>query len=216
MHLLTVTIGAASNLPEDAIVNTFHFEGGSGLTGPDYENLQDMIADFYLGTPTGESYGISNMIPSAAINGTMTYKIYDLDDPKPRAPVFEEQVDGVTGWGTGPSLPTEVALVMSMHAAPTSGEIQARRRNRIYLGPLVTATVSSGLVQSVYLDRIAAAARDMLQASNASVTWTWSIWSPTNSEGYPVTGGWVDNAFDTQRRRGISATTRQLWNGSTP
>jgi hypothetical protein len=40
---------------------------------------------------------------------------------------------------------------------------------------------------------------------------SWSVWSRKNANTKLVTGGFVDNAFDTQRRRGEKASGRQTW-----
>jgi hypothetical protein len=51
-------------------------------------------------------------------------------------------------------------------------------------------------------------ASNLLAASNPA---TLAVWSPSNGDAVPVTDGWVDNAWDTQRRRGIDRTARSTW-----
>jgi hypothetical protein len=44
----------------------------------------------------------------------------------------------------------------------------------------------------------------------------WCIRSVTPTENYvPITNGFIDNAFDTVRRRGPKTTTRQVWGSPT-
>jgi len=37
------------------------------------------------------------------------------------------------------------------------------------------------------------------------------VWSRTDEAVYPIVGGYVDYAFDTQRRRGQAPVARQSW-----
>jgi hypothetical protein len=51
----------------------------------------------------------------------------------------------------------------------------------------------------------------MLTASNAQGQWKWAVYSTVNMTGVNVAAGWVENAFDTQRRRGRIATIRSVF-----
>jgi len=67
----------------------------------------------------------------------------------------------------------------------------------------------------------------LFTASSASAVWKWAVFSPTIAGGWflpdtegppnlpaaysPVQSGWVDNAWDTQRRRGLEATARTVF-----
>jgi hypothetical protein len=46
---------------------------------------------------------------------------------------------------------------------------------------------------------------------NTSEDVTWMQVSTTFGIANPVTGGFVDNSFDTQRRRGSAPTARDTW-----
>jgi hypothetical protein len=39
----------------------------------------------------------------------------------------------------------------------------------------------------------------------------WCVWSVADQIAVPVANGWIDNAFDVQRRRGVDYTSRTLW-----
>lgn len=208
--LATVNIPAASGLPEDVIVNTFHFEPLGGLANGG--NIVDMLKDFYDADPPGGTDKITDYMTgtgSGGVGTTWKVKIYDLGAPSPRVPWWDE--DFTVTLGGGVLMPTEVALVNSFHAAPVSGTPQARRRNRIYLGPFVTATLSSGRVASTLVSVVRRATMELKAAGDASITWNWVGYSPTDNESWEIAGGWVDNAWDTQRRRGMAATTRNVW-----
>lgn len=187
-----------SGLPNDAAVNTWHFVceiGGSALT--------DAIAaldDFY-----GD---VANMLSYACSFASATYTAYDMSDPEPRAPVaIVEATDYTTG--TSAAVP-ELALCLSFQGNRISGTPQARRRGRIYLGPLadITNTSTSPVVSAAKVTQLRDAGAALLLASNTATDWAWVVYSVTDNDTVTVGSGWVDNAFDIQRRRGLEATSR--------
>lgn len=122
-------------------------------------------------------------------------------------PVYESDF-AFSPTGSAP-LPAEVALVMSFQAARASGQNQARRRNRVYLGPLGgSAPSSDGRPAPGFVTQVARAGSDLAAAASSSVNWNWVVWSPTEQQDYQVDNGWVDNSWDTQRRRGLAPTSR--------
>jgi hypothetical protein len=196
-----------SGLPADQYVNTWHFYAGTaGLPPSDFDNVRDMLKDFYTVAPSGTkvaTYLTSLLQPTAKV------KAYNLDEPKPRVPVYESTFT-LVGLGTGSPCPFEVALCMSFEGARHSGEPQARKRNRVYLGPMANGVLWSDgrpilTAQTAILD----AAKRLHDAAQASVTWDWKVYSGTDNEIYDVKHIWVDNAFDTQRRRGLKPSSRQ-------
>lgn len=142
-------------------------------------------------------------------------KLYHLVDPIPRVPIY----DGLLGLNaTVPTttLPTEVALCLSFQAAHVSGQSQRRRRGRVYCGPLaqVAAVSSTGRPSGTVMTSLAASA-ESLRVGIGSTTVSWVVLSqPKQTDPITwaiVTGGWVDDAFDTQRRRGPASTTRTIF-----
>jgi len=140
----------------------------------------------------------------------VTFKAYDMANPEPRVPVR-------TGTFNVPEtqdviLPTEVAMVLSFQAAKISGQPQARRRGRIYVpfvrGPAL-GNDSRPTTAAIGLLRVAG--ENLLAASVAATTWDWVVYSPTTGLDHVITNGWIDNEFDTQRRRGRRATTRTVY-----
>lgn len=92
----------------------------------------------------------------------------------------------------------------------------ARHRGRIFIGPLCygpgmfTTDGTADLRPSAAVrDVLAAACNDL--AENTTISW--SLWSRTLGLTFAVQSGWVDDAFDTQRRRGAQPTTRTNWTG---
>lgn len=115
-----------------------------------------------------------------------------------------------------PSMPSEVAVVLSFHGDLTGALVEvgntrprARRHGRVFLGPLNKNAVEEGLLSVV---RPAVAFRtaviDAAEVLAESAGPVWSVWSRTDGVIREVRGGWVDDAFDTQRRRGVAPTLR--------
>ena len=195
-----------SQIPKDYSTNSWHFSTVGALPIiTDFDNVRDMLADFYTAAPSGGGSALSTFY-SPTGTGPVQVKAYALEDPIPRAPVYESTF-AMSFSGTN-ALPSEVALVVSFQAARSSGMNQARRRNRVYLGPLATAANGSDGRPAGIVTQAARAAGDLADAASSSVNWNWVVWSPSESQDFQVDNGWVDNAWDTQRRRGVAATSR--------
>lgn len=205
-----VTIPYDSGLPEDVAVNTFHFFAAAA----DQQAIDDvngLLDNFYSAIPAGEGGAFtafySNIVNSAAAR----IKTYNLDSPEPRQPL--DTYDPQWAWaGAGSPLPQEVALCLSFQAVGVSGSPQARRRGRVYLGPLavtaIEASTSDARPESDLISRMASAASELL-ADSITSTARWVVYSEAaGGVGYNVDNGWVDNAFDIQRRRGVAPTAR--------
>ena len=204
---------ANSGRPEDAITNSFHFTNTDTVT--DYDNVRDMLVDFYSATNEEKPTSIREFMSAGTVTGEYVLKAYALEDPKPRQPVITYQ--GTLYPPNVPSLPSEVALVLSFQAELESGEIAARRRNRVYLGPFAeTANKVIGRPEDELVQCMIFSGKQLIQASSSSLRWTWVIYSPTTDTAYPVNNGWVDNAWDTQRRRGLYYTQRGTYTIDSP
>ena len=185
-------------MPEDMVVNTWHFTAVDTAEGT-VNAIQTALVAFYEAMDGYKS----------ALQSWETSRIrwYNLEDDEPRVP-FEDELSGITA-GAGTPTARELAICLSFRGEYVSGASAARRRGRIYFGPLVaTAIGSTGLVLTAAVTTMATAGGALLTASNAASDWAWIVWSPTSGAGYPVTEGWVDNAPDIQRRRGTLATVR--------
>lgn len=201
-------IAHSSGLPEDVTVNTWAFGNVNIATATDMDDIAVELLTFYNVLAPGETELVSHYSPE--LTDQLLLKFYDLASPEPRAPI-RTQGEVLTNMNTtGTALPSEVALCLSFQAVQISGQPQARRRGRLYLGPFVNSidTVAvDGSPGSQLIQTMVATGQRLLDASN-SATWYWGIHSPTDGEVNVVNNGWVDNAFDTQRRRGIAATVR--------
>lgn len=188
----------SSGLIEDASTNTWHFtaDGPSDLT-----SVLGALGQFYddIGTHLSEN-----------LSGVIEYRCYDLADPEPRVPVLID-TGTIAALGTD-SLPQQVALVLSFQAIAESGETQARRRNRVFTGPYaITAVTAAGIPSATVITNLHDAAETLLATSLSETEWHWVVRSQTTGNIEAVDNGWVDNRWDTQRRRLPRSTARSLF-----
>lgn len=200
-----------TNLPADATTNTWHFNTDGSDDEGAAADVATRLDSFYNGANVFQSVG--KYLSREIVGANVRLKVYKLSDPEPRTPIYDELMP-VTEGTAGDALPSEVAVCLSYHLAPASGLPQARRRGRIFLGPLSSqaqAFISGECYVSsdIITDATTAAAR-LRNADTADLKW--SVYSPTNNTALaPIAGGWIDNAFDIQRRRGVSPTSRTTW-----
>jgi hypothetical protein len=204
-----------TGLPVDRVVHTFHFINAADTvwSGAQLDEIDLALESFYGTTQAGTTQELDTFM-SSRLSGAMTIKHYDLHDAPPRAPIRTTIAPAIVPGAD--SLPTEVALCLSYQGQRVSGLPQSRRRGRVYIGPLsvsalVQATGLPNTAANGVIDTIAACGTFLAGATWSALGTVWGVYSPTDDQGVTVTDGWVDNAFDTQRRRGEKATTRQLW-----
>jgi hypothetical protein len=200
-NLVTANLLHDSGLAEDVVVNAWSFTTQGTKVDAEAAAIVTALDDFYSSLAS---------FRSSLLTGECIFKFYDRADAKPRVPWYIDQ----KAIGTSDSaLPPEVALVTSFKAAPVSGQPPARRRGRIFLGPLSQGALSNsvGRPTAGVLQAVGQASVALAQASKDAGAWSWAIWSPTDNAAREVFEGWVDNEFDIQRRRGRVATERGLW-----
>jgi hypothetical protein len=199
-----------SGLPTDVAVTTFHTLSESIDAGADHSIFAEAIHNFYTAGDVGEA--VEDVL-SAIINGPAAHvRSYNLADAEPRVPVGDTNIP-LTVASAPECLPEEVALCLSFQGVPISGINQARRRGRVYLGPwsvnanTSTADVSrpnDGLVATI----VGRAGQLALELVTNDVEW--GVLSSTITGFTAISQIWVDNAWDTQRRRGPDPTAREF------
>lgn len=196
----TVTLRMDSGILEDFPTNTWWFDDDDGTTEP---AIETELIGFYD--------SVRPYFPTSMEQNGHTFEWYRESDPPPRAPI-RTTVWNLTSNPSGTPLPSEVALCCSFQADRISGVPQARRRGRVYIGPLSTVALGTdGRPAATFVTAMVNAGNDLVDASVASTTWKWSVFSRVLGTGSEVTNGWVDNAFDTQRRRGIAPSARTVF-----
>lgn len=212
-----VSLYPDSGLPEDVCTNTWHFLGSQANAEATIPGALDEFYNEYQGA--GGALGrVCDLIGASITPASCRLKLYNLTDAKPRVPFYDElfPLDATSGT----QMPREVALCLSYRGPQVSGAAMARRRGRIYIGPLTDNDTDFPLTgndrrpSSNVRDLLTTAAASMQDAATVGSV-DWVVYSPTaNPSGSGETGVvnvvnvWVDNALDTQRRRGAAPTTR--------
>lgn len=199
--LVQTTLAMDSNIPADAVVNTFHYEDTSGSPGSNTAAVQTAVQQFYTDITTYLSAALSS------VTSAHQTQYYNLDDPIPRQP-FDE-FNFTNGGGSG-SEPPELACCLSYRGLYASGVANARRRGRFYVGPLSTACIAPPVLALAFIQALADAGEDLFESINAITDVEAVVWSPTEGAATRITEVWVDNAVDIQRRRGIAASAREV------
>jgi hypothetical protein len=211
-----VALESASLRPEDAAINVWHFWSLTDDPADSVVDINANIQTFYA--------QIEELFCANTLTGEGTLKFYDLSDPEPRA-VIEQFNMSTLSPTAGDGLPTECAICLSFGGAPGSGLNAKRRNGRLYIGPLsngVTSTITgSVIVSSAAVTTLSNAA--VAAIGYPTITNAWSVFSPTEAGPQPwdeatleaattfVTRGFVNNSFDTQRRRGTVETSRAIF-----
>lgn len=212
-----------SGLPEDIVVNTFAVDFGGGT---DYGDVFTAFDRFY-NTPIGAgTLSLSNNI-GWTVERSDGLRMEVVEDPQtpPNVPsaisVTDLDVSSSTGDpmdGPIDPLPQEVSVCSSFFASgyPDVSPTPGRLRGRVYIGPLgfnTIAGVAEGLPSrpgTEIIDLIAATTQRLVGDLDADGH-ALCVWSRVDGVFRPVVGGWVDNEWDTQRRRGRKRTTRTMW-----
>jgi len=226
-----VTIPTDSGIPADSVVNVFSFqnEESAASASDDAVAIVARLDGFYT--------AIASILSSQLTWAAATVKVYNYVDFQPRVPILEAPLGAAEAGVTWSDFPPEVALCLSFKAQAISGANARRRRGRVYLGPIQsTSTTDFNAVMAGHITTVMSAAATHLAFSGADPR-KWAIYSPSTHRGVPVGGDinaelpngdplypedparlgqsfqdvhtyWMDNAWDTQRRRGVKATSR--------
>lgn len=205
-----------TNLPRDVAVNTFHFQRTAGWDDGVANDIAEDLKSFYNTVTSSTSIAgyISPIVNRGA--SACTIKGYDLSDSEPRPPRL------ILPWTLGPNvattgLPNEVAICSSYKADTLAGMSMARRRGRIFLGPLTSGAIQMATTGNPVIVNPSAIARIVERTEWLADQWNplseapWSVYSRVNNAAYAIVEGWVNNEPDTQRRRQARETGRTTW-----
>lgn len=210
-----VVIPYKSGIPQDVVVNTMCFEvdGDPGIAAV------SLILDFYNTAVPATSGSIADLLHAYLDRSVDACRIefYEVnlatgDVGSPLAVVPWT----LLGDPDENNLPLEVAICTSFAAAPGVGTSPGTRKGRIYLGPFNQTVVTAGDDDPTRPDSDALAiiqtATQRMVTNAAAGDITFVVWSRKDNAAYEIVRGWVDNAFDTQRRRGVEPSSRVVWN----
>lgn len=238
----TAVLRHQSGLARDNCVNTFHFTGTADTST--FQAIGNRVREFYEDPVVG---GV-NAAVAAYIGGQINaldvnlYVIPGTLEPSGRETPAGPPAYVDLGPTSGPftsarldtsELPNEVAVCVSYQGTPGPGVVQARRRGRIYVGPLNIAAMEQG----AHGPRPAQSFRTTLSlavtrlANEVDADAEWVVYSrpyagrdeiirpgraplpaiaPRPATTVNIDQIWVDDEFDTQRRRGLQRTGRTL------
>src|SRR4029453_7178488 len=196
-----VRLTTPSSDPSDVFVNVWYLNDSiNNSLATLADAAQPRFFDFYQ--------ALSGYYSSFCTGGELRF--YNMADPPPRIPEIRP-----LGWAGGVvptpgNLPEEVAVALTYHTVPP---ITRRRRGRLYLGPLSGQVIDSsdGAATRINDTFTNAVAQRAVAFMNDTRGGQWFIYSKADNIGRVVTGGFVDEAFDTQRRRGPDAISRVVW-----
>lgn len=224
-----------SGLPEDVAINDFYFRKETPEDfDADATALATRLGAFYNSIPSGGTKSLSDYIGvqvSRAANAA-SFLFYYSPTIIPVAQPWGSPV-ATRSWTVGvgdtaSGYPAEVSATLSYHAdltdvpetqanptpPPATIRPAARRRGRLYLGPLIPGTGTNeganqdASITSSIRTHFCRSLEALLDANDAL---SWVVFSPTELAVRDVVGGYVDDAFDTQRRRGTAPEVRTAW-----
>lgn len=216
-----ITLPYTTGIPRDASVNTWTLVGAPPTAdAATYDLWRDRFAEFFNQVVSGDSLaGFMSPIISRASNACKVdfFSVGDLFTGT-MTPIAERTFT-LAGSTTSHSMPLEVALCTSLQSGERispSGVPVARRRGRVFIGPLsnYATTTTPGVIpapNSLLVTRLSAATKTLVDAGNPAGEGVIGVWSRVEGSASEVTKGWVDNAWDTQRRREVDATSRTSW-----
>jgi hypothetical protein len=191
-----------TGLPGDLSTNTVYWS-------VDTSDLE--VAGDVIGLRLAPGMEVLGSLMPTCVSRSAEIAIYAMADPEPRVPfIYPVTLDAATA-ATG--IPLECALVGSFMGAPP---VTPRRRGRIYIGPLSTNCLEDSTSSTFPRPEptVVTGVADIMEgwaADGSGLDEGWYIHSVTNSNYVRVEAGFVDNEFDTQRRRGVLASGRTSW-----
>lgn len=218
----TVEFEALSGISRDNVVNTFTWEFPGDFIALDAAALiKDKLDDFYGSVAGGAAFALGTKI-GTQISRTVApiLRVYDvtndLGGTPAGSPLQTTLLANLPPAASGNCHPEEVAFCLTFHAdygvdvefGPGTRP-RSRDRGRVYLGPLTADTISMGGGEAC---RPSAALKTSALQAGVSMTGDAAcrlvVWSRASQSVKPVTRCSVDDAFDTQRRRGASSLLR--------
>lgn len=207
-YRITASLGLYDD-PDQHATNTWYVRGVSG------GQSEALDRDHALAALDAFYQAIDGTLSAACFDGRTEYVVYRMSDPEPRIPIFVGPMATLTFGGGNPH-PSDVAVCLSYNAEYASGEVRARKRGRLFFGPVTAATGTSvsneGLrISAATLTTYTNAAQALAAALNTN-SLQWRMYSPTNGD-YPLLQqAWMENQYDIRRSRDKAGSTRTTVN----
>lgn len=231
VYLIRTEFAATSGLPADIVTSNLHFETIEGDPTADVGlALIGHVAAAYETIQAPGTVKPSTLLSASLSRAVMPVgKAYEGDQVGLMgSPLATAAWAGFSAPVAGSPLPDEVACCLSFRkdygnvlevaadgpdADNDPDRPRARQRGRLYFGPLQNAaTVLQGTPAapaSGLINALLGMGVFLANPTNPTLTDVQAHWVINGKNGIKeVDTVWVDNAFDTQRRRGRKATTR--------
>jgi hypothetical protein len=217
-----------TGLPEDDVVNTLHFDVAGAVSNGEAATIGGYVAASFFDARAGGAgpYLEDYIGPGISRVNLPDVKVYDAQAPG--SPLWVGKAAGMRAAVGTIQLPHEVACCLSfrgayfdaLEEAPDDADPDAlperprsRRRGRIFLGPLGSNAQTAGSTTGRPTANLQTAALNLAtrlgDVGDIAPGVEWVVYSRENEAVYAVTDAWCDNAFDTQRRRGVAPTARE-------
>lgn len=232
IYKAVVTLRPTSGKEKDQVVNTWHFLSDPDAVdndfGPHFDRIRDIVRDIYH--RAADSQGMELFLSDTLLRGDNVHEIAITRRPADYLatgkevwgpPDRIETLSMFEAFDHDTVLPSELAGCLSFHSSyagqpEEQGDIRprARRRGRIYFGPLSANAVSGSpaRLSPAFVARVVLVGQRLLDASTGAFDNVhWATYSPTTHEAHRVVGGHCNDAIDIQRRRGEEESTRTLF-----
>jgi len=235
--LASVVMPFQSGMPKDVAVNNWVIGGvGAGMATGDRDAIITRIRNFYTTTLPAHAGSLEFYLSPAIsrVADACEIKLYDLTghlDGSPHGSPFFESPFTPDAAGLNDPMPEEVAVCLTLEAAgrefqlvETADGVDAnalvdrprqRYTGRLYLGPFnpnIKGAATQGMARpsSTILTALRNLYRDqaeLLFTDTEARAW-FGVWSRVNENVRSIANVVTDDAFDTMRSRGASATVR--------
>jgi hypothetical protein len=140
---------------------------------------------------------------AAGFQGTqMRCTVYNAQGAPPHYPLATKEIN--TGVATASTINRDVAVCLSYYSQVN----RPRHRGRLYIPCVLTGSAASGgVVSSTIMTKVAALVPVFTGLGGVDVDWC--VYSRVDDTPRSVSNWWIDNSWDTQRRRGRKADARQ-------
>lgn len=232
--LLTVEFAHVNGLPEDNPTNSFALSGTVADLNGNAGAIFTAFENFYNQTQTAPLFAVGTKIAGtmSRVTDAGTMRLYDISDNldgSPHGSPIQESPWTLVAADGQSAMPDEVATVLRLHATGRSvAPVEApdgvdantlidrpkqRRTGRVYLGPLSEgvhdgAPSASPRPNANWRNSVVASAQrldDELRAIPvASIAL--AVWSRVDAAIRALEAVSMDDAFDTQRSRGVAPT----------
>lgn len=223
-YLCIVKLPAKSSIPADTVQHSWAFESSVG-DATHRASIATALQNFYNNVPSGGTVAPGAYLSDTVSRTTSPFVVFydvtsSLTGTRHGSPVDEITFGAGLPAASGAALPSEMAACLSFHGDyGTDVEFgvgtrpRARDRGRMFFGPLLQLAMDQDA--TTRRPRLTSAFRTNLTLAMGTLAAIadpfWAVWSRRAIAFKNVTGGWVDDAFDVQRRRGEAPVVRSTF-----